>query len=59
MVPWNLQKNYNNGKDKVYNRYYHLFDEGELERLVNNFTNIYIKEKGYQKDNWYIILEKK
>ena len=59
MVPWNLQKNYNNGEDKIYNRYYHLFDKGDLERLVNNFNNVYIKEKGYQKDNWYIILEKK
>ena len=58
LVPWNLQMNYNNGEDKIYNRYYHLFCEGELEILISNFNNIEIIEKGYQKDNWYIILKK-
>lgn len=59
LVPWNLQMNYNNGEEKIYNRYYHLFCRGELEKLVNNFKNIEIIENGYQKDNWYIIIKKK
>ena len=58
LVPWNLQMNYNNGVDKVYNRYYHLFCEGELEKLVNRFKNIQVIDKGYQKDNWYVVLKK-
>lgn len=59
LVPWNLQMNYNKGEDKIYNRYYHLFCQGELERLITNFSNIEIIENGYQKDNWYLILKKK
>ena len=50
--------NYNDGINKVYNRYYHLFCEGELQKLVNNFKNVIIINEGYQKDNWYVILEK-
>ena len=50
--------NYNNGVDKVYNRYYHLFCEGELESLINRFNNVEIINRGYQKDNWYVILRK-
>ena len=57
-VPWNLQQNYNDGQNQIYNRYYHLFDYGELENLLSNFENISIKDKGYQKDNWYVIIQK-
>lgn len=43
---------------QIYNRYYHLFDENELENLIHKFKNVCIKERGYQKDNWYVIIKK-
>jgi hypothetical protein len=58
LVPWNLQQNYNSGEHQIYNRYYHLFDENELENLIHKFKNVCIKERGYQKDNWYVIIKK-
>ncbi|XP_022768282.1 alkylated DNA repair protein alkB homolog 8-like [Durio zibethinus] len=42
----------------VYNRYYHVFGEGELERLVSGMDNAVIIDKFYDKSNWCIILEK-
>ncbi|KAJ8634069.1 hypothetical protein MRB53_027405 [Persea americana] len=42
----------------VYNRYYHVFIEGELERLVSGIENAFIRDKFYDKSNWCIILEK-
>ncbi|KAK8576132.1 hypothetical protein V6N13_090611 [Hibiscus sabdariffa] len=42
----------------VYNRYYHVFGEGELERLVSGMGNAVIVDKFYDKSNWCIILEK-
>lgn len=58
-VPWNLQKRYSNQEEtiKIYNRYYYLFEKGELEKLVYKAdSNVKIKESGYQKDNYYVIL---
>ncbi|KAI6687677.1 hypothetical protein NL676_024505 [Syzygium grande] len=42
----------------VYNRYYHVFGEGELERLVSGMDNIIVVDRFYDKSNWCIILEK-
>lgn len=42
----------------VYNRYYHVFAEGELERLVTGIKNATILEQFYDKSNWCIVLEK-
>lgn len=42
----------------VYNRYYHVFIEGELERLVSGIDNAVIHDKFYDKSNWCIVLEK-
>nr|GMD88764.1 alkylated DNA repair protein alkB homolog 8 [Ipomoea batatas] len=42
----------------VYNRYYHVFSEGELERLVSGLDNAVIVDRFYDKSNWCIILEK-
>ncbi|OMO85742.1 Methyltransferase type 11 [Corchorus capsularis] len=42
----------------VYNRYYHVFGEGELERLVSGMDNAVIVDKFYDKSNWCIVLEK-
>lgn len=42
----------------VYNRYYHVFGEGELERLVCGMENAVVVDRFYDKSNWCIILEK-
>ncbi|CAL9768104.1 unnamed protein product [Musa acuminata subsp. burmannicoides] len=42
----------------VYNRYYHVFVEGELQRLVSGIDNASIVDQFYDKSNWCIILEK-
>ncbi|GAA0159896.1 hypothetical protein LIER_16574 [Lithospermum erythrorhizon] len=42
----------------VYNRYYHVFSEGELERLVSGIDGSIVVDKFYDKSNWCIILEK-
>ncbi|KAF6149242.1 hypothetical protein GIB67_026098 [Kingdonia uniflora] len=42
----------------VYNRYYHVFAEGELERLVSGTEDTVIVNRFYDKSNWCIILEK-
>ncbi|XP_076958974.1 tRNA (carboxymethyluridine(34)-5-O)-methyltransferase-like [Bidens hawaiensis] len=42
----------------VYDRYYHVFGEGELERLVSGMKNAVIVDRFYDKSNWCVILEK-
>ncbi|KAF7816932.1 tRNA (carboxymethyluridine(34)-5-O)-methyltransferase [Senna tora] len=42
----------------VYNRYYHVFSEGELERLVSGINNAKVVDRFFDKSNWCIILEK-
>ncbi|XVF64703.1 hypothetical protein PTKIN_Ptkin09bG0188700 [Pterospermum kingtungense] len=42
----------------VYNRYYRVFGEGELERLVSGMDNAVMVDKFYDKSNWCIIIEK-
>lgn len=42
----------------VYNRYYHVFVEGELERLVSHIEGIQILDSFYDKSNWCVVLER-
>ncbi|XP_027338794.1 tRNA (carboxymethyluridine(34)-5-O)-methyltransferase [Abrus precatorius] len=42
----------------VYNRYYHVFSEGELESLTTGINNARIVDQFFDKSNWCIILEK-
>lgn len=42
----------------VYNRYYHCFVEGELERLASKVQGARLVDHFYDKSNWCIILEK-
>ena len=41
-------------EDRTYNRYYHLYQAGELERDVAAAGGSVI-ESGYEKDNWWAI----
>lgn len=45
--------------DQIHYRYYHLFKQNELEELVNKATcKFKIIKAGYDRDNWYVELEK-
>jgi hypothetical protein len=45
-------------KDVVYQRFYHVFVEGELNQLVEAAGGVKITEHGYDRDNWYVIATK-
>lgn len=54
MVPWKVVKT-----GEVYDRFYYLFENAELETLVEKSnTGVNIIEKGYQRDNYYVIIQK-
>ncbi|KVH98582.1 tRNA (carboxymethyluridine(34)-5-O)-methyltransferase [Cynara cardunculus var. scolymus] len=42
----------------VYDRYYHVFGQGELERLVSGMKNAVIVDQFFDKSNWCVVLEK-
>ncbi|KAJ0963234.1 hypothetical protein J5N97_028356 [Dioscorea zingiberensis] len=54
-----LAKKDNKKGAMVYNRYYHVFAEGELARLVSGMDNAAIVGQFYDKSNWCIVLEKR
>lgn len=41
-------------QDKVFHRFYHLYEESELERDIRAAGGVVI-ESGYEKDNWWAI----
>ncbi|KAJ5322979.1 hypothetical protein N7452_011268 [Penicillium brevicompactum] len=50
MVPW-VRKG---DQPQTFHRYYHLYEEGELERDIENAGGR-VLESGYEKDNWWAI----
>lgn len=56
MVPWvkKSNKTENGASEKVYQRYYHLYREGELEESIVQAGGSVV-ESGYEKDNWWAI----
>lgn len=67
LVPWKLKagegtnptENSNNSDSpKTYLRYYHVFEENELEQLCSSFSNISIVKSYYDQGNWCVIIEK-
>lgn len=53
LIPWEDKKN-----KKISQRFYHLFVEGEFEKLLSNFSNVKIIDAKYDKDNWNVIIKK-
>ncbi len=53
LVPWT-----NKDDGVVHHRYYHLFSKGELESLTDG-TELSVILSGYDKDNWYVVYQKK
>jgi tRNA (uracil-5-)-methyltransferase TRM9 len=63
-VPWNLQKQYkrvdSDQNTNVYDRYYHMFKENELEDLVLQCEDVNkIEQQAYESDNWIVVFSKK
>lgn len=66
LVPWEMHKKFDN-KETVHARYYHFFQEGEMEGIVEQMNAKQRKEKRgkvvsiqksyYDKENWCIILQ--
>lgn len=42
----------------VYQRYYHLFEEGELDSLVRRLPGAAVVDSFYDKDNWCCVMER-
>ena len=61
MVPWIMKQKNSEGtaeESKTFNRYYHLYRRGELERDIDEAGGIVV-ESGYEKDNWWAIAERR
>ncbi|KAH8422967.1 tRNA (carboxymethyluridine(34)-5-O)-methyltransferase [Aspergillus melleus] len=58
MVPWVFKQKPSEGdsgaQPQVYHRYYHLFEETELERDIKAAGG-FVLESGYDRDNWWAI----
>lgn len=56
LVPWVMRAK---GKpDETFQRYYHLYKEGELEEDVRAAGG-QVLESGYERDNWWVICKRK
>ena len=53
----NAQPKDDSGK-LVYQRYYHVFKQNELEQLVSQLSNVVIDESYYDRTNWCVIVRK-
>ena len=61
MVPWVMtQKKAERGSEEsqTFNRYYHLYREGELEHDILEAGGL-VLNSGYEKDNWWAIATRK
>ncbi|KAL0477362.1 alkbh8 [Acrasis kona] len=65
-VPWHLQKQYKKLNQEelppglVFDRYYHMFKQGELENLFKKCEEMNsIVETAFEKDNWIVVVDKK
>jgi hypothetical protein len=45
-------------KSVVFQRFCHVYKEGELEELINMIPQCRVVESGFDKSNWFIMIEK-
>lgn len=57
LVPWKLKNK--EVEDKTFLRFYHVFDENELEALCSEIKTISVVKSYYDQGNWCVIFEKK
>ncbi|CAO1439051.1 unnamed protein product [Diamesa serratosioi] len=58
-VPWKLKNTTPDVEQKVFMRYYHVFEENELEKMCLQVNNLKVNKSYYDQGNWCVILEKK
>jgi len=58
LVPWKLKQSEEQGGDKEFKRFYHVFEEGELEELVMKVDGLEVVEGYYDQGNWCCIAKK-
>ncbi|KAL7840414.1 hypothetical protein AOLI_G00257370 [Acnodon oligacanthus] len=74
LVPWHLKGGKNGGveaacgsedraaatssQDRVFHRYYHVFQQGELEELCYLVKSVKVQESYHDQGNWCVVLEK-
>lgn len=59
LVPWKLkQKEVAQDEQKVFLRYYHVFEDGELEKLCQELPNVEIVQSYYDQGNHCVIIKK-
>eukprot|EP00088_Acartia_fossae_P051302 TRINITY_DN5762_c0_g1_i5.p1 TRINITY_DN5762_c0_g1~~TRINITY_DN5762_c0_g1_i5.p1 ORF type:complete len:621 (+),score=99.24 TRINITY_DN5762_c0_g1_i5:29-1891(+) len=58
LVPWKLKSTDHQSEAKTFKRYYHVFEEGELERLIVKGGLQHIVESYYDQGNWCAIAQK-
>uniref|UniRef100_A0A1B6E4R5 tRNA (carboxymethyluridine(34)-5-O)-methyltransferase n=1 Tax=Clastoptera arizonana TaxID=38151 RepID=A0A1B6E4R5_9HEMI len=63
LVPWKMKSSAGkelpeNKRDETFLRYYHVFEEGEIENVCSRLENVHIVRSYYDEGNWCIILEK-
>lgn len=59
-VPWKLKDNKDSPKseEKVFMRYYHVFEEHELANMCKEVETIKLQKSYYDQGNWCVIFEK-
>jgi len=57
-VPWKTSKSEKSDKSDQHLRYYHVFKEGELERLVNKLCNAKLLDIYYDQGNWCAVIQR-
>lgn len=59
LVPWKLkQKEIPQDEQKVFLRYYHVFEDGELEKLCQEVSSVEIIKSYYDQGNHCVIIKK-
>jgi len=53
-----LHENTKEKTNETFLRYYHVFEENELEQLCSEIPDIVIKRSYYDQGNWCVIFEK-
>jgi tRNA (uracil-5-)-methyltransferase TRM9 len=54
LVSWVMRKPKGQEPGGTFQRYYHLYKEGELEEDIKAAGGIVV-ETGYEKDNWWVV----
>ena len=53
LIKWEISE------DEIYQRYYYLFDDGELDDIARSIDEVEIISSSFEKNNYYLIIQKK